>query len=82
MSLPALPFFITGHPVVEQISVEVFNLMNHANFTSPGALQGPAASAAISVFGSANSAISQTAGVIPSTTTTARQIQLALKLIF
>jgi hypothetical protein len=47
--------------------------MNHPNFGPPSAA---------SIFGSATAPISQSAGAIGSTTTTSRQIQLALKLVF
>ena len=56
-----------------QFRAEVFNLMNHPNLGPPSAS---------SIFGSATGAISQSAGVISSTITTSRQIQLALKLVF
>lgn len=62
-----------------QFRFEVFNLLNHPSFTAPGAAQtgGSAPATVATQFG-----ISPTAGLISSTTTTARQIQLALKLIF
>jgi len=53
-----------------QFRTEVFNLLNHANFGTPNA----------TVFSSG--AISPSAGLITTTTTTSRQIQFALKLIF
>jgi hypothetical protein len=58
---------------------EFFNLLNRANFSTPG----------MSVFGGTGTAAAQTlpapsssAGVIGSTRTTARQIQLSLRLAF
>jgi hypothetical protein len=56
-----------------QFRTEVFNLPNRANFSIPSGLI---------VFTNAAGAIAPTAGQITSTTTTARQIQLALKLTF
>ena len=60
--------------VSEKISIqfraEVFNLLNHANFGLPRP----------SVF--AGNAISSSAGRVTATTTTSRQIQFGLKLIF
>ena len=56
-----------------QFRLEVFNLLNHPNFGLP---------LSSSLFGSATGAISGAAGSISSTTTTSRQIQLALKVIF
>jgi hypothetical protein len=53
-----------------QFRAEVFNLLNHANFGAPNAI----------VFSGA--AVSSSAGLITSTVTTSRQIQLGLKLIF
>ena len=53
-----------------QFRAEFFNMLNHANFGTPNA----------TVFSSG--AISPTAGLITSTTTTSRQIQFGLKLIF
>ncbi len=53
-----------------QFRVEAFNLLNRANFAAPNQL----------VFSGA--AISPTAGLITSTVTTSRQIQLGLKLVF
>ena len=53
-----------------QFRAEFFNVLNHANFGTPNA----------TVFSSG--AISPTAGLITITTTTSRQIQFGLKLIF
>ncbi len=50
-----------------QFRLELFNMLNHANFNTPNAI----------VF---TPALSPTAGVITSTSTTSRQIQFALKL--
>jgi hypothetical protein len=55
-----------------QFRAEVFNVLNHANFSTPNTV----------VYSSASSALSPTAGVITSTSTPARQIQLGLKLLF
>jgi hypothetical protein len=55
-----------------QFRAELFNLLNRANFGTPNAV----------VFSSATSGISPTAGVITSTSTTSRQIQFGLKLIW
>ena len=56
-----------------QFRTEVFNLPNRANFSIPSGLI---------TFTNAAGAVAPTAGQITSTTTTARQIQLALKLTF
>lgn len=53
-----------------QIRAEFFNVLNHANFSTPNAI----------VF--SNGAISSSAGLITSTTTTLRQIQFGMKLMF
>ena len=53
-----------------QFRAEIFNLLNRANFNTPNAV----------VF--TPSGVSPTAGVITSTSTTSRQIQLALKFLF
>ena len=53
-----------------QFRAEMFNALNHANFGTPNAI----------VF--ASGAVSPSAGLISSTTTTARQIQFGMKLIF
>ena len=53
-----------------QFRAEIFNLLNRANFNQPNAV----------VF--TPSGVSPTAGVITSTTTTARQVQFGLKLLW
>jgi hypothetical protein len=54
-----------------QFRAEFFNILNHANFNEPNPV----------IFTSAT-ALSPTAGVISSTTTTSRQIQFGLKLLW
>jgi hypothetical protein len=58
-----------------QFRVEVFNLLNHPNFAIPA---NPSVLGNAPPFGSIN----ESAGAIAGTTTTSRQIQLALKLVF
>jgi hypothetical protein len=53
-----------------QFRAEFFNVLNHANFNSPNT----------TVFSSG--AVSASAGLITATSTTSRQVQLGLKLIF
>jgi len=53
-----------------QFRAEIFNILNHANFGAP----------TLPLFSSG--AFSPTAGQISNTTTTAREIQFGLKLIF
>jgi hypothetical protein len=55
-----------------QFRAGFFNLLNHTNFLTPNPV----------VYTSATSDISPTAGVITSTSTTARQIQFGTKLSF
>ena len=55
-----------------QFRAEFFNIFNRVNFASPNAV----------VFSSAGSAPSSTAGVITGTSTTSRQIQFGLKLLW
>jgi hypothetical protein len=54
-----------------QFRAEFFNILNHANFNEPNPV----------IYTSAT-ALSPTAGVISSTTTTSRQIQFGLKLLW
>ena len=55
-----------------QFRAELFNILNRANFGTPNTV----------VFTSATSGASPTAGVITATSTTSRQIQFGLKLIW
>jgi hypothetical protein len=55
-----------------QFRAEFFNLLNRANFATPNPV----------VFSSAGTIPSPTAGVITSTSTTSRQIQFGLKLLW
>ncbi len=55
-----------------QFRAEVFNVLNHTNFATPNTV----------VFSSASSSPSPTAGVITATSTSSRQIQLGLKVLF
>ena len=63
-------------PISERVKVqfraELFNIFNRANFGSPNAV----------VFSSASATPSATAGLITSTSTTSRQIQFGLKLLW
>jgi hypothetical protein len=58
--------------VKAQFRAEFFNIFNRANFGTPNAV----------IFTSASAAVSPTAGVITSTSTTSRQIQFGLKLLW
>ena len=55
-----------------QFRAEFFNLLNHTNFGTPNAV----------VYTAAESSPSPTAGVITATSTTSRQVQFGLKLLF
>ena len=55
-----------------QFRAEVFNALNHTNLNTPNPV----------VFGSAGTAPLSTAGVVTSTSTTSRQIQFGLKLLW
>jgi hypothetical protein len=61
---------IGGKPL--ELRVEIFNLLNRANFDLPN----------LTVFSGTSAAPLATAGVITSTSTTSRQIQLALRFEF
>jgi hypothetical protein len=59
---------------------EFFNVLNHANFTTPNPVvysSGPTPKTP-----TAEAAPSSTAGVVSATATTSRQIQFGLKLLF
>jgi hypothetical protein len=79
---PGLFFWTTGlmrdQPITErvraQFQVQAFNASNHTNFATP-------ASAQLQIF-NVSGAPSTTAGLITSTSTSGRQLQFALKLIF
>ncbi len=63
-----------------QFRAEFFNILNHANFTTPNEVvysTGPTPTALTTA-----PALSPTAGVITATSTTSRQIQFGLKLLF
>jgi hypothetical protein len=63
-----------------QFRAEFFNVLNHANFTTPNPVvysTGPTPKTPATA-----AAISPTAGVISATATTSRQIQFGLKLLF
>jgi len=55
-----------------QFRAEFFNILNHTNFNTPNPV----------VYTAATGGPSPTAGVITSTATTSRQIQLGLKLLW
>jgi hypothetical protein len=55
-----------------QFRAELFNILNSVNFSTPNTL----------VYTSATSAPSSTAGLITGTSTTSRQIQFGLKLLW
>src|SRR5579871_2332497 len=59
-----------GEKTTLQFRAEIFNILNRANFNTPNAV----------VF--TPTGVSPTAGVITSTSTTSRQVQLALKLLW
>lgn len=64
-------FSLTEHLGL-QFRGEIFNLFNHANFNNPNPV----------VYAAATGGPSPTAGVITSTTTSSRQVQLGLKLLW
>jgi hypothetical protein len=64
-----------------QFRAEFFNVLNHTNFSTPNAITYASAPALVSgVY--APPSISSTAGVITATSTSSRQIQFGLKLVF
>jgi hypothetical protein len=64
--------FAFGERLHLQFRAEFFNLFNHTNFNTPNPV----------VYASATGGPSPTAGVITSTATTSRQVQLGLKLLW
>lgn len=59
-----------------QFRAEIFNILNHANFAPPAAITNT------DIFDATGAPQTSTAGQLTSTTTTAREIQLALKFTF
>jgi len=72
LDLSALKKTALSERVALQFRGELFNVLNRANFGTPNAV----------VFSSATSGISPTAGVITATSTSSRQVQFGLKLIW
>ena len=72
-----LPFL--GEQGNLQFRAEIFNILNHPNFAMPN---GTVFSGKTTDYSAYSEAPSSSAGVISSTISTSRQIQLALKLVF
>ncbi|MBV8865885.1 MAG: hypothetical protein JO210_10870 [Acidobacteriaceae bacterium] len=72
LDLSALKTTALTEKVRLQFRAEFFNALNHANFSTPNPV----------AFSSASSTASPTAGVITATSTTSRQIQFGLKVLF
>jgi hypothetical protein len=70
---------VLGEAGAVQFRAEFFNLLNRSNFGMPS---GTVFTGSTSDIGSYSEAPIGTAGQITTTSTTARQIQLALKIIF
>jgi hypothetical protein len=64
--------FVLSERMKLQFRSEFFNVLNHANFSTPNPI----------VFTAAGAGPSSTAGVISATSTTSRQIQFGLKLLW
>jgi hypothetical protein len=60
-----------------QFRTEIFNLFDRANFAMPGNLE---VFAGVNPYGTGR--VNPSSGIITNTTTTSRQIQLALKILF
>ncbi len=63
---------VLGERLKLQFRAEFFNILNHANFSTPNPI----------VYTSGSAAPAPTAGVISATSTTSRQIQFGLKLLW
>ena len=72
-----LPFL--GEQGNLEFRAEIFNILNHPNFAMPN---GTVFSGTTTDYGPYSQAPSSSAGVISSTVSTSRQIQLALKVVF
>ncbi len=72
LDLSATKKFEITERVNLQFRAEFFNILNHANFNTPNPI----------VFSSATSGPLTSAGLITSTSTTSRQIQFGLKLLW
>jgi hypothetical protein len=72
LDLSATKKFEITERVTLQFRAEFFNILNHANFNTPNPI----------VFSSATSGPLTSAGLITSTSTTSRQIQFGLKLLW
>ena len=75
----ALPFFGEGGKL--QFRAEIFNLLNHANFAFPASF-GRVFTGTLTDPAGASEAPIPNVGRITATSTSSRQIQLALKVIF
>jgi hypothetical protein len=84
------PVRALGEQGAIEFRAEFFNTLNHPNFATPGPSQstGPAIFAGasgvtpVSLYGAYSQAPNQTNEAVTFTTTTSRQIQFALKVIF
>jgi hypothetical protein len=65
-----------------EFRMETFNLFNHANFATPEVGVADSPNAAVVFPGNATASRLSSVGIIQRTSTTSRQIQFALKLIF
>jgi hypothetical protein len=64
--------FVLSERLGLQFRGEIFNLFNHTNFNTPNPV----------VYAAATGGPSPTAGVVTSTATSSRQVQLGLKLLW